>query len=71
MAVPLLSAPEQLLGTLHKGTSVVVVEEGLLLIHFQPAKLLLRALGYCCPSLAGLEAALLLRMCVHGVVVLL
>lgn len=37
MAVPLLLASEQLLCTLHKGTSVVVVEEGLLLIHFQPA----------------------------------
>ncbi len=30
-------ASEQLLSTLHRGTSAVVVEEGLLLIHFQPA----------------------------------
>lgn len=37
MAVPLLLASEQLLSTLHKGTSVVVIEGVLLLIHFQPA----------------------------------
>ena len=37
MAVPLLLASERPLSTLHKGISVVFVEEGLLVIHFQPA----------------------------------
>ncbi len=38
MAVSLVLASEQLLSTLHKGTSVVV-EDGLLVIQFQPAQL--------------------------------
>lgn len=54
MAVPLLLVSEQLLSILYKGTSVVV-EEGLLDIHFQPAasQLLLKPLGCCCLAFSG------------------
>lgn len=36
MKDPLLQAPEQLLSTLHNGTIVVAIWDGLLVIHSQP-----------------------------------
>lgn len=72
MAVPLLLVSEHLLSILYKGTSVVV-EEGLLDIHFQPAtsQLLLKPLGSCCLAFSGLNQHICLRYLFYSLTICL